>query len=506
MTYDVIVIGAGIGGLSCAAKLAKNGKKVLILEKNRHVGGTSYVFKRNGYSFPMGPLSFSFPDRVKSFLSGIGAEIPVEFKRSHFQLITPSLDIIYSLALQDVKDDLKNVFPQERTGLEAGFSELENLIDSARDIHLWHPDYQLGNENRKPGQESAALGQNLERIREMSRTPARKMLERYLSDQRLINFLGSQGTSEPEMSLLNLAFMWNMMMREGIWFPSCGIQGLSDLLADVFMKSGGEIKLGAPAKEILIREGKAIGVKSGDGESTFSEWVVSNADYKRTFLELIRPEAIPRDFLDVITRVPYTGSELCVYLGFDPKRVDLSRMRANHLFFRHKEQAENVEVAGLEDFENREFEICLWSANDPSLAPREKAALVLRVGFPYEHFSVYRKGEKKRREDYKSYKMRLARKLIQAAENILPGLSSTVEVTEAATPLTYEDWGKRYRGSIAGWTWNADYEKALGRKLLIKTPVQNLLMAGIYAASELFLGGVPTAIHTADLAADMILS
>jgi phytoene dehydrogenase-like protein len=506
MTYDVIVIGAGIGGLSCAAKLAKNSKKVLILEKNRHVGGTSYVFKRDGYSFPMGPLSFSFPGRVKSFLSEIGAEIPVEFKRNHFQLITPSLDIIYSHPLQDVKEDLKNVFVQERNGLDAFFSELEHLIDLARDVYLWHPDYQLENERREQGQENAAFGQNLDRIREMSRTPARKMLERHISDQRLLNFLGSQGTSEPEMSLLNLAFMWNVMTREGIWLPSSGIQGLSHLLADVFIKSGGEIKLGAPAEEIFIREGKVVGVKSTDGESVFSDWVVSNADYKRTFLELIRPEGIPRDFLDVITRVPYTGSELCVYLGLDPGRVDLSRMRANHLFFRHKEQAEKVGVVDLEDFENREFEICLWSANDPSLVPREKAALVLRVGFPYEHFSRYRKGEKKRREDYKSYKMRLAQKLIQAAENILPGLSSSVEVMEAATPLTYEDWGQRYRGSIAGWTWNADYEKALGRKLLIETPVQNLLMAGIYAASELFLGGVPTAIHTADLAADIILS
>jgi len=67
MIHDVVVIGAGIGGLTCAAKLAKNGLEVLVLEKNPHIGGTSFIFKRDEYYFPMGPLSFSFPGRVNAF-------------------------------------------------------------------------------------------------------------------------------------------------------------------------------------------------------------------------------------------------------------------------------------------------------------------------------------------------------------------------------------------------------------------------------------------------------
>jgi phytoene dehydrogenase-like protein len=506
MTYDVIVIGAGIGGLSCAAKLAKSGKKVLALEKNRHIGGTSYIFRRKGYSFPMGPLGFSFPGRVKTFLSEVGAKSPLDFKRNHFQLITPSLDIIYSLPFKDIKGELKKYFPAEHAGLDAFFSELENLISLTGDIYLWHPDYQLENEKKEQKIKDEAYQQKLDRSNQMSQTPCREMLERYFSDQRLIKFLGSQGTSEPEMSLLNLAFMWNVMSREGIWFPSCGIHGLNDMLANIVLNSGGEIKLGTPAEEIIIKEGKAVGVKSADGESYFSDCVVSNADYKRTFLELIRPQDIPHNFRDIIIRVPYTGSELCVYLGLDPRAVDLSRMKANHVFYQHNDQADAENPNPLEDFENREFEICLWSDQAPNLVPQGKAAAVLRISFPYDHFSNFRTGEKKRREDYRASKMRLTHKLIKAAENLLPGLSSACEVIESATPLTYQDWGQRYRGSIAGWTWSADYEKVFGKKLLVETPIRNLFMVGIYAASELFLGGVATAIHTADLAAEIILS
>jgi len=84
-------------------------------------------------------------------------------------------------------------------------------------------------------------------------------------------------------------------------------------------------------------------------------------------------------------------------------------------------------------------------------------------------------------------------------------LGEAVEIVESATPLTYADWGSRYRGSIAGWSWSAEHGQVFESRLLIETPVENLLLAGIYAATELFLGGVPTALHTADLAARIIL-
>ena len=75
---------------------------------------------------------------------------------------------------------------------------------------------------------------------------------------------------------------------------------------------------------------------------------------------------------------------------------------------------------------------------------------------------------------------------------------------DAATPLTYQDWGGRTRGSIAGWTWTPDAAARLPGRLLIRTPVRGLLTAGIYAATELFLGGIPTALRTAELAADAV--
>jgi phytoene dehydrogenase-like protein len=505
MDYDVIVIGAGIGGLSCAAKLAKNGRKILVLEKNRHIGGTSYIFFRQGYAFPMGPLSFSFPRLVQSSLAAAGVEDHIEFRRNHFQLITPYLDIIYSHSLETIKGELKNIFIGESRGLDAFFADFQSAIQLTRDIHLWHPQYRFGEAGRESERSDNNDRSRLARIQELSRMPCRDLLDRYFLDRRLKNFLGTQGTGQPEMSALNLAFMWNVMAEEGIWFPSCGIHGLSDLLSAAVHRHGGEVRLGMPVKHILIENGRAAGVKTGSGETLTASWIVSGADYKKTFLQLAYPGDLPPAFLSKIRHIPYTGSELCVYLGIDPGLVDLRRMRATHLFYRHGEDSAGQGAVNLEDFENREIEICLWSDNAPRLVPEGKASLVLRVSFPYDRFSGLRTGEKLRKEGYRAYKWKLAQKLIQTAEHVLPGLTKAVEVREAATPLTYADWGHRYSGSVAGWTWSADYEKEFGGKLLIKTPVANLLMVGIYAASELFLGGVPTAMRTADLAADLIL-
>lgn len=505
MLHDVLVIGAGLGGLLSAAKLARHGKRVLVLEIKPHVGGTSFIFRRGGYYFPMGPLAFSFPERVKGFLAEAGVDSDIKFKRNHFQLLTPSLDIIYSLALIDLQAELKRVFPQESAGIEAFLAELEALVEFFKDLDKWHPGYAL-DPRVLPAEESRNRvdRQMLEFAQTYSSLPAAQFLDKYFRSPELKNLLGSQGISPPEISLLHLALTWNVMSVTGIWSPSCGIHGLSEFLKEAVVKNGGEIRLGVPVERILVEHDTVKGVRTRGGEVIEAHWVISNVDQKKTFLELVEPERIPAGYLALLENIPYTDSEFCVYLGVDPARVDLSRMRANHLFFQKNAGAEESRDPAA--FDSREIEVCLWSENAPASAPDGRAALVLRTSFPYEAFAAWRTGEKKRSKDYREYKNQLARKLISTVESALPGLASAVEVMEIATPLTYRDWGQRYKGSIAGWTRSVEPASHLPGKLLIKTPFPNLLMVGIYAAAELFLGGVPTSLYTASQAADHILA
>ena len=489
---EVIVISAGLGGLACATKLARAGRSVLLLEKNSHPGGTSHIFRRGPYSFPMGPLSFSHPARVKAILEELGVEAPANFARDHYRLLAPGLDIIYSRPLRIIQKDLNNFFPSEVQGIEAVLSALERIISSLA----------LEQDLR-----SGPLDGSLAAIRTeqpLCYSSSRNFLEHHITQPLLLNFLGSQGTGEPEMSLLDLARAWNAASEVGIWFPSGGIHGLADRLQASFLAAGGEVLLGTTVKEILAKKGRAVGVQTVSGKSFSGDWVVSDADYKKTFLEMLGPGHIPPDHVEKVRSIPCTGSELCVYLGIDPAQVDLSRMRANHVFYR--KCTSPADETRLEDFDSREVEICLWSQNMPDSAPAGKAALVLRTSFPYDHFAGWRTGEKKRAEGYRAFKDGLARKLIQTAESLLPGLSRSIKVLEVATPLTYRDWGNRTQGSIAGWTWSAAQSDRFGQKLLVETPVDRLLMCGIYSVTELFWGGVPTALATGLWAAERILA
>ncbi|MGA1839661.1 MAG: phytoene desaturase family protein [bacterium] len=500
--YDVIIIGSGIGGISCAARLAKNGLKVLVLEKAEHIGGTSFVFNRGLYSFPMGPLSFGYYKYIEDFFKDIGIDRKIEYKRNHFQLVSPFLNIIYSSPLDILKEKLKEIFPKEKN-INVFFTKMEDIIASTRDINVWHPDYRLDSdldqESRRP---NMGMEKKIALIDEYSRTPSRNMIDSYFSDPVLKNLLGSQGTTPPFMSVLNLAFMWNIVSSEGIWFPSCGIHGLNNLAKDVVLQYGGSIKLRSEVKEIILEKGRAVGVKTKNRDEYASRWVVSNADYKKTFLHMVDLNEVPTGFIEKIKKAPYTGTEVCVYLGIDPKKVDLGAMKAAHFFYRHRLDPSKSDP---EDFENREIEICLWSENAPDLVPENKIALVLRAGFPYEHIAHFRTGAKKRRDGYKGFKDNLTNRLIAVAENVIPGLFSAIDRIESATPLTYEDWGGRYRGSIAGWTWSFGYQGVLGKRLLVRTPVKNLLMVGIYASSELFMGGMSTAVFTARCVSDWII-
>ena len=501
--YDVIIIGAGVGGLICASKLAAKGKKILILEKIHHIGGTSHIFKRGEYYFPMGPLSFSFPNYVKEILEDVGIDKDISFRRSHFQLISPELDIIYSQDWNKFKEKLKELYPEDNSGIEIFFRELNSLLTAIGQVHRWHPEFLIGKKRILAERELLKnYKDEYDLIERNNKISSRTILDDYLKNDILKRLLGSQGSYKPIMNMVHLAFMWNVMSIEGIWFPSCGIHGINELLAENIRKNGGEIKLNTPVKEILIENNKAIGVKINNNEIYRSEWIAANADYKTVFLELINPTNVPNLHLDIVRNTAYTGSELCVYLGIDPERVDLSRMRADHLFYRAK--IINTENIDPEDFENKEIEICLWSSKSPDFAPEGMKSLILRVNMPYKHFEQWRVGEKKRKTGYREYKNALAEKLIITAEQILPGLSSSIQKREVATPLTYRDWGQRFNGSIAGWSRDIKKIK-IKTKLLTQSPIERLVMVGIYSVLEPFLGGYPVSMYTGQLTADLIL-
>jgi len=491
--WDAIVIGAGMGGLTAAAHLAKAGLRVLVLERNPHIGGTAYVYHRKGFTFPMGPLGFSHPGLVQNTLKDLGVGEDFKLSRVHYRIRAFGLDLPLSLPFADMVKELSKLFPADAKGVKHFFEDMNELISKQE------PD---PNRNK------------LDHAHDIS---ASEYLHHLIKDWRLRRILGSIGTREPYSGLSLLAAMWNLMSHEGIWFPEEGMQSFCERLARAVVGNGetsGEIQLDKDVAKIRADRGKVLGVILKDGTELDSSSVISNADYKTAFLKLIDPKMIPPEWYDAISSARQTGSVFQICLGVDASKADLSAFeRATRLIYRRN--VENVQEREIlnwtaqeidaEALAGKELEVSLWGRDWEMVSSEGRAPIVIRAEAEYNHFAKYRLGWRQRSPNYQGYKTRLAQALIREIDHLIPGLEKAILVMDVATPLTFEDQGGRSGGAVAGWSWDYEDFRDDQPKELIGTPIKGLYMAGYQAFSALFMGGLPTAMESGKRAAKAVL-
>jgi phytoene dehydrogenase-like protein len=484
--WDTIVIGAGLGGLSAAAHLVKAGLRVLVLDKSPHAGGTAHVYTRKGFTFPMGPLGFSTPELVRKTLSDLNQEAPLHFCRVHYQIRAFNVAAPLSLSFDRLQDKLAGIFPDDAGGIKRFFEDMANMISA-----MQFPEHE---ENRLI----------LEKTRSMS---AQAYIEPLITDWRLRRILGSIGTREPYSSIALLAAMWNLMVNEGIWYPKGGMGSFCDRFVQALTKSPqnsgafGKIRLGVTVKQIRVKDGRALGVTLEDGTKIDAEKIISNADYKTTFLRLFEPGTIPERWRKAVAHAKQAGSVFQVCLGVDKNKVNLA---AFSVLTGSKELDWSAREADPQALAGQELEISILSREDPMLASEGGSVIVIRTEADHGHFAKYR-AARGRIHPYRDYKTRLARGLVSEAAHLLPGLEEAIQVVDVATPLTFEDQGGRSQGAVAGWSWNYEDNPDHRPVELIRTPIRGLYMVGYQAYSALFMGGVPTAIASGQRAAELLL-
>jgi phytoene dehydrogenase-like protein len=492
--WDAIVVGAGMGGLTAAAHLVKAGLRVLVLERNPHIGGTAYVYHRKGFTFPMGPLGFSHPGLVQNTLKDLGVGEDLKFSRVHYRIRAFGLDLSLSLPFPDMVKELSKPFPRDAEGVKHFFEDMNELI-SIQAIPDSNPIQSMAYPN----------------------VSAVEYLYARIKDWRLRRILGSIGTREPYSGLPLLAAMWNLMSHEGIWFPEEGMQSFCKRFVRAVVGNNdrsGEIRLNRDVAKIRVDQGKVLGVILKDGTQLDSSSVISNADYKTVFLKLMEPKTIPPEWYDAVSGARQTGSVFQVCLGVDTGKFDLSAFeKASRLIYRRSarsiQERESLDWTAREIDPDalacQELEVSLWGKDWEMASSEERAPIVIRTEAEYNHFAKYRLGWRQRSSGYEGYKTRLARALIREIDHLIPGLEKAIFVMDVATPLTFEDQGGRSGGAVAGWSWDYEDFRDDQPKELIGTPIKGLYMAGYQAFSALFMGGVPTAMESGKRAAKAVL-
>ncbi len=499
--WDTIIIGAGLGGLTAAAKLIRAGRRVLVLERNPHPGGTAYVYNRQGFSFPMGPLGFSHPGLLRSILKDLEAGDDLVLRRVHYRIRAFDCDVPLSLPAAEMVKELAQRFPSDARAVDRFFQEMKAILSCS---YHWDSDTDVSARS------------------DLYRSSASEYLSRRIGDERLRRILGSIGTREPSSGLPLVAAMWHLMTDEGIWYPASGMTAFSQRLLRVLARQSdvekasedsGMMKLGTEVTHIRVENGKVVGVTLRDGSKIDSPSVISNADYKTTFLTLLDRSETPPLWYRAVSRARQTGSVLQVCLGVDESKADLSALhKASRLIYRSGKSAQpaggvdwNAAEVDPKALAKEELEVSLWTKEDPSLAPEGKAVIVIRTEAEYSHFARHRLGWRKRAPGYEAYKSRLGHALVREAENLIPRLKDSIQVMDVATPLTFEDQGGRSEGAVAGWSWDHEDFQDAKPKELIRTPIKGLYMAGYQAFSALFIGGIPTAMESGKKAAESVL-
>ena len=466
-TYDAIVIGSGIGGLVTATQLAAKGAKVLVLERYLIPGGSGGYFEREGYRFDVGAsMIFGFGDRgttnlLTRALDAVDMEIetfadPVQI---HYHL--PDLELKVHRDYEAFLQELIAIFPHEEQGIRAFYGkcwEVFNYLNSMELLSLEEPRYLMRVFFQKPW---SCLG-----LAKYLPLNAGDIARKYIKDPKLLQFIDMECylwsvVPADKTPMINAGMVFSDRHYGGINYPKGGVGQIAQKLADGLTKAGGEIKYKARVTEIIIENGKAVGVKLADNTEYRATRIISNATRWDTFGKLVRSEYTPKKEQKWQQRYQKSPSFLSLHLGVDASVLP-EGTECHHILLESWDKMEQSQGTIF---------VSIPTLLDPSLAP---------AGYHIVHTftpSTIEEWQGLSTQEYEEKKEQAANKLIDRLEAIFPGLSAGLDYQEVGTPRTH----RRFLGREDGTYGPVPRRKLAG---LLGMPFNRTSIPGLYCVGD----------------------
>jgi all-trans-retinol 13,14-reductase len=480
--FDAVIIGSGLGGLSCAAAFARQGFKPLVIEQHNIPGGYATTFKRpGGFVFDVSLHSTTVGERdgIHNLIPGFPEIKDVEFVPHHnlYRLIYPNHDI--SVPMKDLPAYIKTLvghFPAEKQGIEEIFKDMQGLL---RDI------------NKISGVQGQVDMSTFPKeypflFKAFNKTWG-DMLDVRIKDSKLKAIISSlwgyYGLPPSKLSSYYYALPTIGYLTDGGYYPRGKSQKISDAFVTFIESHGGKVLLRKRVEQILVKDNTAYGVKTADGITYTGKVVVSNANAYDTFHSMIGKRASLEKLYDRMEKFSVSLSSFLVFLGLKKDLVRESGIKDTEIFYNSGYDIEaDYKACLFADFDNPGYGLTLYDNLYDGYSPEGKNTIGIIVLQGYEHWEKYATdywdGNK---EEYRKEKERMADILIKKVEDtILPGLSNAIAVKEIGTPLTNIRYTSNYRGAIYGWDQTID--NSGNRRFPNKTPIKNLYLSGAWTS------------------------
>jgi all-trans-retinol 13,14-reductase len=509
--FDSIVIGAGISGLTAAAYLARGGARVLVCERSPKIGGLFNSFEKEGYTFDGGIKAVVNTGIVLPMLAQLGIYDQLDLHPSRTAFITagkyhPMRD---PTEIESYFNFLAGLFPNCSAGLAQVLKDvrrIDELLGALLNIPnpLFAPKEEIKNLVSVWFRENSAALTKALRPMLLLKTPLHEYLKKHLPDPRLVNLINEVF---PDGTTTFFGLGYFHLFRD-YTYPAGGIGSIPKALARVIEQNGGTILTDAEVNRILLENGKACGVSLTDGRKFCSGSVLSTADARLTFTQLLPDGVIPGSFLKKMLKAKPSHSAVNVFLGINIPVEELNLQGCNHIFFMPDLEGitENDRIDRKDYFSRVLQEISVPCLHNPELAPKGKTGMILSAMTRWEYANGWELENDTPTPAYYELKKRIADEMVHSLESFIPGLSRKVELCITGTPYTIWQHTGNWQGAIMGWSY--DQKESYNRVNFLRipkavdTPIPGLYNSGHWAFSP---GGSPIAVLTAKLAADRIL-
>lgn len=493
--YDVIVIGAGLGGISAAALCAKNGFKTLVLEQCDAVGGCCSSFDLEGYRFDTGASIIMLTDTIKTIFELLGRRM-----EDYLELFT--CDPIYQVIGHDGSrftmpmdiDEATSVIERIAPGDVEGWRRFTSIglamLDAIGDTMLT-PMNTFKEMARIQG-EHPEMVRYMEYFLRSHQSVTRKFFKHPVMES-FVAYQSYYAGAPPYLGLGILGFV-ALMQHLGSYYPKGGMISLPASLQKVGEEFGLEVRKGTKVEKIIVEGGRARGVRLDDGSVVSSKTVLSNANAKVTYLKMVGPEHLRPWAIKAIGSYELSMPIPMIYVGIDTRPPlpahhtisvgPLEQTNRNwHDFYK---MGINPEPCGA---------LLSWpTESDPGLAPEGHHVLNFVWGGPNPYAPLG--------DNWDRLKPAIKEAAVKELERmVMPDITDHIKVLEVSTPLDFERRLLSPHGAIYGLFLDIT-SMSLFRPNPRSRVVKDLYLSG---ASTCMGGGVPTTLASGVIVSDYIL-